>query len=1132
MSKETLQAVSVIKRRLRAAMRRITLADILYGFGLTLSVFSLAVLVSVAVEAGFWFDTLLRTIVFWAIVSATIGLGAFGMLRPLLRHYGILPGVSEEAVARRVGFRYPDIADRLVNLLQLAEGRRTEAPGPMVEAAISALGKRMQHVPFDRVEDFGRAKAIGRLASLPIAGLLVFVLIAPSTFLDASGRLLAPDKTFERPAPFALEVAPGSVNILRGDPLPVTVRATGSALPRTVVLEINNVGENHVEEIALAQDSSGLLRHTIVNLRETLRYRAKAESVATEWFTATVDDRPIVRRLDITLRPPAYTHLPVQKLPPNVGDILALPGAYVHVYVLLGEADDVSALLRFDDGHEVALSVEDAHDATGGFILRKEGSYTVILRTMRGVENADPITYTLQLLEDAYPTVNILDPTPDAEVDASLETRLELRANDDYGLSRLAVFFRLAESRFSDVMPDFESFDIGLEHPEPPRGTLRYHWRLTATTKIDMVPGDVIEYYAQVWDNDAVAGFKAARSSTHRLRLPSLAERYAELAQEHEETETEMETLLAETESIREQFEELRDELRQKRDAARDDGRQLESLSAQQQELEERIDALAEKMQASTENMEDHGLVSEETLEMFEELQRVTEEINAPELMEALRELQQAMEDLSPRLMQEAIEKFEFNEEMFRDRLERSLELFKRLQIQQQLEEAANRAEDLADQQEQLSEATEREEHSDDQGDRLADEQLRAKESMETLEERMEDLEQRMEALSNTPEAQMEALNEQTSEQQIPEHMQQNAEMLRDQKMQQARQGQQQMRQQLQQLQGNLQDIQSTMQGQQQSVNIQLLRRTLMDILSLSHDQEAVRKEVGAVEPDGPLVRGLAQRQLALSDGLSVVSDSVQRLSNEIPQMTRDVQRHAGVALQAMAKATGAITDRSTRQAIVEQQRSMEHLNELALLLTDLLEQLMNASGSNSGGGMSMDQMIQQLQQMAGQQQQLNQQLQEMLNQMQGQRLSTDMQERLQQMGAQQQNLRHQLREMSRQRALSSKLTGDLDKIAEQMLETIKELQGGSLHQRTKERQQQILTRLLDASRSMYERGKQKKRERTRGEDIMRDGPGAQDPAEQAETLRQALLEALESGYAPDYRALIRRYFELLQRQE
>lgn len=1114
-------------------MRRITLADTLYGLGLTLSVFSLTVLVSVAMEAGFWFGTLLRTIMFWAIVSATVGLGAFGMLRPLLRHHGILPGVSEEAVARRVGFRYPEIADRLVNLLHLAEGRRSEAPGPMVEAAICALSQRMQHVPFDRVEDFGRAKAIGRLASLPIAGLLVFVLVAPGTFLDASGRLLAPDKTFERPAPFALEVAPGSVNILRGDPLPVTVRATGSALPRTVVLEINNVGENHVEETALSQDSSGLFRHTIVNLRETLRYRAVSGSVGTAWFTASVDDRPIVRRLDITLRPPAYTRLPAQKLPPNVGDILALPGSYVHARVLLGEADGVNALLRFDDGREAVLSVEDGREATGGFTLRKEGSYEVILRTMRGAENADPITYALQLLEDAYPTVTILDPTPDAEVDASLELPLELRAIDDYGLSRLAVFFRLAESRFSDVTPDFDSFDIGLEHPETPRGALRYHWRLTATTKIDMVPGDVIEYYAQVWDNDAVAGFKTARSNTHRLRLPSLAERYAELAEEHGETENEMESLLAETESIREQFQELRDALRQKRDADWDDGRQLESLSAQQQELEERIDDLAEKMQASTEAMEDHGLVSEETLEMFEELQRVTEEINSPELMEALRELQEAMEDLSPRLMQEAIEKFEFNEEMFRDRLERALELFKRFQIQQELEEAANRAEDLADQQEQLSEATEREEeNSDDLADRLAAEQLRAKESMETLEERMADLEQRMEALRNTPEAQMEALNERTSEQEIPEHMQQNAEMLRDQKMQEARRGQQQMRQQLQQLQGNLQDIQSAMQGQQQRVNIQLLRRTLMDILSLSHDQEAVRKDVGEAEPDGPLMRGLAQRQLALSDGLSVVSDSLQRLSNEIPQMTRDVQRHAGVALQAMAEATGALADRSARQAVVDQQRSMEHLNELALLLTDLLEQLMNASGSNSGGGMSMDQMIQQLQQMAGQQQQLNQQLQEMLNQMQGQRLTTDMQQRLQQMGAQQQNLRHQLREMSRQRALSSRLTGDLDKIAEQMLETIKELQGGSLHQRTKERQQQILTRLLDASRSMYERGKQKKRERTRGEDIVRDGPDAQDPAEQAEMLRQALLEALESGYAPDYHALIRRYFELLQRQQ
>ena len=127
--------------------------------------------------------------------------------------------------------------------------------------------------------------------------------------------------------------------------------------------------------------------------------------------------------------------------------------------------------------------------------------------------------------------------------------------------------------------------------------------------------------------------------------------------------------------------------------------------------------------------------------------------------------------------------------------------------------------------------------------------------------------------------------------------------------------------------------------------------------------------------------------------------------------------------------------------------------------------------------------------------------------------------------------MRRQLKEMSRNRELNNKVMGDLNKIAQQMEETIQELQRGRVNRRTQLRQQQILTRLLDASRSMRERGKQKKREGRQTEDVIRQGPADLNPAEQADQLRRALLKALESGYAPDYQELIKRYFELLQQQ-
>ena len=172
---------------------------------------------------------------------------------------------------------------------------------------------------------------------------------------------------------------------------------------------------------------------------------------------------------------------------------------------------------------------------------------------------------------------------------------------------------------------------------------------------------------------------------------------------------------------------------------------------------------------------------------------------------------------------------------------------------------------------------------------------------------------------------------------------------------------------------------------------------------------------------------------------------------------------------------------------------------------------------------------MEQLQQMGQQQQQLNQQIQQLLNDMQGSRLTTDMMERLRQMGSQQEQIRNELRKMSRERNSRNKILGDLNKIADQMVESILELQQNRVTRTTVRRQQQILTRLLEASRSLEQKGKDKKREGKSADEILRESPAQLTPSEQLERLRRDLIRALESGYSSDYESLIRRYFTLLQ---
>lgn len=1120
--------------RLATARNRIAVGELASGALVLLAVGALTWVIAAGLEAMLRLPTTGRAVLLGIVLLIGVALLGRLVVVPIARWMGWLPGLSNDAVAARIGSSFPEVKDRLLNLLQLMDGRHSQAPEPLVQAAAARLGTDMAGVPVEEVEDFSRVRRSARMAVLPVLGLLAFAVLGGSTFMEASQRLLTPLRTFEEPLPYRVSVTPGDASIIKGADVTVLAMFEGAGWPEEALLEYRFAGETVSQQLALTPPPEA--SHTFVNVRNSIDYRVISGRLETAWYTLEVTDRPVISQLSTSLRYPAYTRLPAARLPDNDGTVTALLGTRVLVDAVVTGPDVSAGRIVFASGRSEALT-GSGRSWSGGFTVRGDDTWHVELESVDGVFNADPIEYRIRATRDSAPSISFLAPEPSVDLDESAAVDVAWSMSDDYGFSSLGLHYRLDESRFGEPSDSFMVMNVPVQDPWQLEQTGAMRWSLK-DAELDPVPGDVYTYFLEVADNNRYSGFSTARTALYRLRMPSLAERYEALDQSEDRTEEGLEELVDEAQRIREQFEELREELRSKTESEWQDERALEQLMEEQQQLEEQVEEVSEQMEELTQEMAENDLVSDETLEMFEELREVAEEINTPELMDALRDLQNAMEQMNRQEMQEAMEQFEFSEQMYQQRMERTLELFKNLRVQQDLEEAANRAEDLAETEERLAEETEplqdeaqsSEEERAERGEELAQEQERAAEEMQQLEEKLEDISDRMEELNQAPDEQMDELSDDTRDQQMPQQMQENAQEMRDGEFQKAQQSQQQMSQNLRNLQQNLQQMQQGMQGQQMQMNMAGLRRALDDVLGLSNDQELLRGEVQQLAADSPQLRTTAQQQTRLSEGLSVVADSLQSLARSIPQMTRDVQVHAGEAMREMGDATQAMTDRAARRASGHQKGAMTHLNELALMLADMLDQMMNGQGS--GGSMSMEQFMQQLQNMSGQQQMLNQQIQQMLNDMQGNRLSQDMQQRLRQLGGQQEKIRQDLRQLSRERSLRNQALGDLERIAEQMQETIEELQQQRVSRRTVQRQQQILTRLLEASRSMQERGRERRRESESADQVLRDSPSELTPSEQADRLRRDLIRALERGYAPDYEELIRRYFELLTEQQ
>jgi hypothetical protein len=101
------------------------------------------------------------------------------------------------------------------------------------------------------------------------------------------------------------------------------------------------------------------------------------------------------------------------------------------------------------------------------------------------------------------------------------------------------------------------------------------------------------------------------------------------------------------------------------------------------------------------------------------------------------------------------------------------------------------------------------------------------------------------------------------------------------------------------------------------------------------------------------------------------------------------------------------------------------------------------------------------------------------------------------------------------------------------MQQSIGDMKSSGVRPETIQRQERILSRLLQAEHSVHERDKDQERESKPGEDVNRESPRELDmnSRESQKDLQQEILNAKETGYTPDYNALIRKYFEELEKK-
>ena len=1071
--------------------------ELLKGLLLSAAIILLLYIIVVLLEHFGWFGIVVRTVIFWTFILAMLVVFGFYVVSPLLKMFKLGRRISYETAAGIIGRYFPEISDKLLNLLQLQQ-MGGSSDNELLQASIDQKTALLSPIPFINAIDLHGNLRYIKYVAVPVIFILVVVFTAPSLITEPSKRIINHSTYYERPAPFAFILENESLSVTQQQDFLIKVTVSGNEIPANVSIVVDGK-RNTMQKLDNTHYS-----YLFKNIQHSHDFSFSAVGVNSRPYRLEVVPRPAIVGFQAILTYPAYTGKEPETLP-NEGDITLPKGTNIN---WIFQTKDTDSLTFVSEEHPYLLLPND--NGRIKFSLRAMSSFSYYFFVDNAFSASDTLSYSISVVDDAYPMISVVQVTDSLMPDRHF---FKGQIKDDYGFSKLE--FVVEKSNVSDTSAsDLLHASIGLVH-----AASQEFYYSSDFSEITMNPGDIIKYYFEVWDNDGVNGAKFARSQMFEIKLPTEEEIDQTLRTSSTEINRQAELSISELKKLQEEIDDLMRKLVDKKELSWQDKKQLEELNKKQEDIKNELKQLRQQMQENNRFEEKYRDQSQQILDKQKELDRLFDEVMNEEIKEMMKEIEKLMEEMDKKKVQEELENLKLKNEDIEKQLDQNIELMKRLDLEKKVEQAVNKADELAKKQEELSQK------QDNTQDNLK-EQKNLSEQFKQLQKDIEQIKKDYKNLDNPSDFK----TDEQLQKQIENHQQEAENKLSKGKKKDASKSQKEAAEELKKLSEQLAQSQMDLEDQELSEDSEQIRLLLKNLVQLSFNQESLIATLNAVNVQDPKYQQIIIEQNRLKDDFRNVEDSLRSLAKrqiavaalvnkELADVDLNIQKSLSGLLQYNQSIYGNLRNTSSAKSM---QYTMTSLNNLALVLAESLDQMQNQmrqnqqqkkqNGSCKRKGMKMSNNSCQKpgkgkpspKSMRQMQEELNKQMQSLKKELEkqgnkpggrtqiGQRNS--MSSEFARMAAQQEQIRRMMQEygqeMKNQNGGNSKLAKEIDDIMRQMEQTETDLVNKTITKQTIQRQQQIMTRLLQHEKAEMQREKENRRESTEGKDIYQPSRG------------------------------------------
>jgi hypothetical protein len=1010
------------------------------------------------------FNTVLRTILFYFFIVLNIGLVCWLILPPLLSWLKLGKSLSHDEAADIIGKHFQDVNDKLLNTLQLKKlAAADERHSAFIEASIDQKIESLKPVSFPSAINIRENSKYLKYILVPLAIILVIAFAAPTVLTESTKRLIKHNEYFLPVAPFKFNVLNKTLSVVQGEDLRLDLKLDGDKLPADVYIETAN------NTFKLDKENISRFHYQFTNLQQNTRFKLIGNGFASVAYQIKVNQKPALLHFDVSLNYPAYLHKKNETLI-NAGDLVMPAGTTVKWYLHTQYATG----LQFFMNDVVRLAVATEADLFEHSEKVYKNSVYKLSPVNSQVNHTDSATYHINVILDEAPAISV-EERPDSVSMKSLYFNGKIQ--DDHGFSALNFHYSVQSSGNKGNPKTFvKRVEADMRQTQ---ADFFYFWNLK---DMGINPGDQVTYFFEVADNDAVNGPKKARSPERTLNVPDTKEVNEQLNAGTEAIKQKMQSAIKLAGQVEHDSQKLNQMLLNKNSLSFDEKKQVEDLLQKRKDLEDLVKEIKDDNKKNLYNRQENQQQNEEILAKQKQVEDLFNNVLDKKTKELLQNLQQLLNEQQKDATRDELSKMQMDNKSLKKELDRMLELYKKLEFDQKLNQSIDELNKLADKEQKLSEKTQQ---SGADQKQLQQEQDNLKKDFEDVKKGLDDLQKANEQAEHKSEFQKPEKETQSIEQQ----MDQSAGELQKNNKNKASKSQKQAAKEMQQLAGKLQQQNDESESKDNAVDAQQLRELLKNLVNSSFDQEKLMQTLKGTSPTDPSYITLSQSQKDIKDNLKTAEDSLYALSRRIPQIQSTVNAEISSINTHIDQALDNLGDRHTAEANRNQQYAMTSMNNLALMLSEALEQLQKMQNKGKGGKgkpQSMSQLSKMQQQLNQNMQKAREQMQQQGNQGKGKQAGAgNMSEQLARMARQQQMIRQQLEQINREENKDGKSgLGNLDKISKEMEQTERDLVNKKITDEALKRQQQIQTRLLEAEKAQQEREQDQQRESKAGKEI------------------------------------------------